>query len=390
MPLPDRLALTTETWSEFLRNRPYVHLLGEFVPRSSALRDVGLDPAAKWEEVAKLLAGFEVVKVANDRLRWLLIARRGGQVVGIDSSRGRANVEAMSVELDAQGVLAEVVKSLEALAPQEQPERDDGVWVEFCLSGRRATERASQFVRCPEWAGIRDNYPERTRTAVEALLKLPDLGKHGQLVIWHGPTGTGKTYALRAAMRAWRERFLPTVLTDPEKFAMNPEYYFDLASDSRDEALDDPDLPSEFVDALGGGEGRKVPPRRRLFILEDSASLLVSAGGSGSDVLGRLLNMTDGLLGQGREDLFLVTFNEEVARIDPAFLRPGRCVAHVGFPLFTREAAAAWLKARGHEADDLEDGTSLAELYAKASGGPIQDVEDDVLKGPKGFGAKRK
>ena len=390
MLLPDRLTLTAEAWHEHLRNRPYVHLLGEFVPRSSARHDLGLDPAAKWEDVAKLLAGFEVVKVANDRLRWLLILRRGDQVVGIDASRGRAGVEAMSVALDAQAVLAEVLKSLEALPPREEAERDDGVWVEFCLSGRRSTERVSQFVRCPEWSAIRDNYPEATRAAVEAQVKLPDPGKNGQLIIWHGPTGTGKTWALRATMRAWRERFLPTVLTDPEKFAKDPEYYFDLASDSRDDALDDPDLPGEFVHALGGAPGGKQPPRRRLFILEDSAALLVRAGESGSDVLGRLLNMTDGLLGQGREDLFLVTFNEDVERIDPAFLRPGRCIAHVRFPLHTREAAAAWLKARGHEAGDLEDGTSLADLYAKASGGPIKDAEEDLLKEPTGFGARRK
>ena len=376
MPLPDRLTLTAESWQEHFRNRAYVQLLGQFVPRSSAQRDVALDPAATWEEIAKLLGGFEVVKVANDRMRWLLILKREGQVVGIDSSRGHAKVEAMSVGLEAQSVLEGVVKALKAREPQEEAARDDGVWVEFCLAARQGTERVSQFVRCPDWKAIRGNYPEGTRAALDALVGLPDPGKHGQLVIWHGPTGTGKTFALRAMMRAWREKFLPTVLTDPEKFAMSPEYYFDLASDSRDAALNDPDLPAEFVGALGGGPGSKAPPRRRLFILEDSAALLDSAGESGSEVLGRLLNMTDGLLGQGREDLFIVTFNEHIACIDPSFLRPGRCIADIRFPTHEPGTAGDWLRAHGLKAVNIpDDGMSLADLYARAGGGPIRDGE---------------
>ncbi len=388
MPTPDRLTLTAERWHELLRNRAYTSLLADFVPRSSAHADVGLDPSAKWSEIVALLPGFEVVKVANDHPRWLVILKRGGQVVGIDAVRGRTQVEAMDAELGAEGVLAEVVKALEARAPREEAERDDGVWVEFCVSGRHATQRVSQFVRCPAWSAIRGNYPDATRAAVESLLALPELGRHGQLVIWHGPTGTGKTFALRAAMRAWRERFIPTVLADPATFAKNPEYYFDLASDSRDEALADPDLPAEFAGAIGAGG--KAPPRRRLFVLEDSAALLARDPRSGSDVLGRLLNMTDGLIGQGREDLFLVTLNEDVEHVDPAFLRPGRCVAHIRFPLFSREAATAWLKAKGADAGKLEDETSLADLYAKTGGGPIQDREDESLLAPKGFGARRK
>lgn len=388
MPTPDRLTLTAERWEELLRNRAYTSLLGDFVPRSTAREDVALDPAAKWSEMAALLPGFEVVKVSHDRPRWLLVLRRGGQVVGIDSARGRTQVEAMDAELGAEGVLAEVLKALEARAPREEAERDDGVWVEFCVSGRQSTQRVSQFVRCPAWDAIRGNYPDATRVAMDALLALPELGRHGQLVLWHGPTGTGKTYALRAAMRAWRQRFIPTILADPATFVKNPEYYLDLASDSRDEALSDPDLPAEFAGAIGGGG--KAPPRRRLFVLEDSAGLLARDPRTGSDVLGRLLNMTDGLIGQGREDLFLVTFNEDVEQIDPAFLRPGRCVAHIRFPLFSRGAAAAWLEAKGKDAGGLEEETSLADLFAKTGGGPIQDREDESLSLPKGFGAKRK
>jgi hypothetical protein len=389
MTPPDRLVLQTEGWSEHLRNRVYVQLLGDFVPRSTARADLSLDPAAPWDDIAKLLPAFEVVKISHDGARWLLILRRKGHVVGIDNSRDHTKVEALDADLKAEALLAEVLEALQARAHQEKP-RDDGVWTDFCASGRHGTRQDSQFVRCPRWDAIRANYPAPTRAALESLLALPDLGRHGQLIIWHGPTGTGKTWALRAAMLAWRETFVPTVLADPAEFAKNPEYYFDLASDSRDEALNDPDLPREFEEALGKKPDGKEPPRRRLFILEDAAPLLVRDPGKASDTLGRLLNMTDGLIGQGREDLFLVTFNEEVTDIDPAFLRPGRCVANVRFPLMARAAAAEWLKARGKDAGSLEEEVSLADLYAKASGGPIVESADESLKGPAGFGGKRK
>ncbi|MEK7466247.1 MAG: hypothetical protein AAB074_02430 [Planctomycetota bacterium] len=388
MPTPDRLTLTAEHWSDLLRNRAYVEFLGDFVPRSSAQGRIDLDPAATWQDITTLLPGFEVVKVANDNPRWLLILRRGPHVVGIDCQRGRTRVEALDTGLGAEALLAETLKALGARARPDDPERNDGVWTDFCVSGRHGTESRSQFIRCPAWPSIRDNYPDATRAALDALIALPDLGRHGQLILWHGPTGTGKTFALRAAMLAWRDRFLPTVLADPGTFAEKPDYYFDLASDSRDEAMNDPDLPGEFEEALG--KGGKEPPRRRLFILEDSAPLLVRDDRKGSDVLGRLLNMTDGLIGQGREDLFLVTFNEEVERIDPAFVRPGRCVANIRFPLFEREAAEAWLRAKGKGADGVTEQTSLAELYAKSGGGPIRESAEDDLKGPQGFGGGKR
>ena len=57
------------------------------------------------------------------------------------------------------------------------------------------------------------------------------------------------------------------------------------------------------------------------------------------DKIGRLLNMTDGLYGQGRKDIFRLTFNEAVDRIDPEFLRPGRCIANLALRRFEPRGA---------------------------------------------------
>jgi hypothetical protein len=81
-----------------------------------------------------------------------------------------------------------------------------------------------------------------------------------------------------------------------------------------------------------------------------------SAGAS----LGRLLNLTDGILGHGMRVLLLLTSNEPVHGLHPAVVRPGRCLADIQFTLFTRAQAAEWLAGAGKTPS--RDCT-LAELY---------------------------
>src|SRR5580693_325056 len=54
----------------------------------------------------------------------------------------------------------------------------------------------------------------------------------------------------------------------------------------------------------------------------------------------RLLNLTDGMLGQGRQVLVAVTTNEDLRQLHPAVVRPGRCLAHIEIgPLAPAEAS---------------------------------------------------
>jgi len=41
--------------------------------------------------------------------------------------------------------------------------------------------------------------------------------------------------------------------------------------------------------------------------------------------LSRLLNVSDGILGQGTKIMILVTTNENLGKLNPAVMRPGRC-----------------------------------------------------------------
>jgi len=199
----------------------------------------------------------------------------------------------------------------------------------------------------PEWQEIADNYIGTTRQALDKIFA-GDVIKGTGLMIWSGDSGTGKTYAIRALMQQWKQDYRCVSVSDFDSFLEQPSYYYALADYGTKPAL---------------------------IILEDAVgSLLKESRGKYSGRISKLLNMTDGLLSQGREDLFLVTFNENIKELDSAVTRPGRCLSRITFEQFSSKEAGIWLK--DHDvAEDviricLKDETpkSLAELYQIYSG----------------------
>ncbi len=96
-------------------------------------------------------------------------------------------------------------------------------------------------------------------------------------------------------------------------------------------------------------------------MVEDADELIrADASRSAGASSGRLLNLTDGILGHGMRVLLLLTSNEPVHGLHPAVVRPGRCLADVRFALFTPTQAAQWLAGAGKRPS--RDST-LAELY---------------------------
>ena len=93
--------------------------------------------------------------------------------------------------------------------------------------------------------------------------------------------------------------------------------------------------------------------------------------------LSRLLNLTDGLLGQGRKVLVAITTNEDLARLHPAVTRPGRSLAHLELGPLAPAEALAWLGDVPATPAVARDGATLAELYALRSGVPLLRVVDE-------------
>ncbi len=149
-------------------------------------------------------------------------------------------------------------------------------------------------------------------------------------------------------MRAWAPWCSAHFIIDPEElFGHGGAYMLDVLTWAGDDA-----------------------DRWRLVILEDAGELIAAdARTVAGQALSRLLNVADGLLGQGTRTLVLITTNEPVKRLHPATRRPGRCLADIEFAPLSIDEANSWLDAKGH--DHRVDGpTTLAELYSRPDGGP--------------------
>ncbi len=94
-------------------------------------------------------------------------------------------------------------------------------------------------------------------------------------------------------------------------------------------------------------------------------------------VFSRLLNLTDGLMGQGHDVIVLITTNEPLSAMHPAVVRPGRCLSEMEFGPLSVEAANRWLGAHGSGVTVAKP-TSLAELYAAIGDG--KGIDQGVRK----------
>jgi hypothetical protein len=103
-----------------------------------------------------------------------------------------------------------------------------------------------------------------------------------------------------------------------------------------------------------------------LLLIEDCDELITqNAKQASGQALSRLLNLTDGLLAQGRNVLIGLTTNEPVGKLHPAMIRPGRCLAQIEVGALTYPEATGWL---GGTAGVRSGGMTLAELYALKTG----------------------
>ena len=112
-----------------------------------------------------------------------------------------------------------------------------------------------------------------------------------------------------------------------------------------------------------------------LVILEDSGELLsADARERTGQALSRMLNLTDGLLGQSTNTLVLVTTNEPLRRLHPAVARAGRCLAEVEFEPLSVGEANEWLEKAGSSVS-VTSPKPIADLYALLEGraAPVQD-----------------
>jgi hypothetical protein len=358
-------------WQEAL-TRGLTRVLAEAWPTSAKLDGSG----AAWFSVEPWGTGA-MLELSSGALAFLHVGfgNADARVAAADDASARSGME-----------------EVRELLPRAERDREGRVPVTFWTYSPHGPMPMGRTLSVPEWTEISGNYAPETGDPLTRLMKGDLAWRGGQLILWHGETGTGKTTALRALAREWASWCEPHYITDPEKFfgdrsdymlsvILQQETFFDGAEG---EALEgDAEgmmvsttvhggmwaVPPPFAAIYGGqvGESRSEP-RWRLLILEDTGELLAAdARMQAGQGLSRFLNVVDGLIGQGLRILVLVTTNEELGDLHPAIARPGRCAANVLFRRIPREQANAWLRDKGHDGT-VSEPVTLASLYALLEG----------------------
>ena len=270
----------------------------------------------------------------------------GNCLVLVSLQRGRAYVTAAAESLDTLTAAKEWVRNR---YPVVEPAEKQQATLTFWTASGRGPHPMTRRIDVPTWTEIAGNYPAAVAAAIAPLMEPVFRPENGQLLLWHGQPGTGKTYAIRALAWEWRSWCRLHYVTDPEVFfGNNARYMLDVLLNERDEDDDDAE-------------------RWRLLILEDTGELLrADAKEQAGQGLSRLLNVADGLIGQGLRVMVLVTTNELLGRLHPAVSRPGRCASVVEFTPFSPEEAAAWLERHGSDAEGRQG--TLASLFARSAG----------------------
>jgi ATPase family associated with various cellular activities (AAA) len=287
----------------------------------------------------KRRAGFltsqrvEFVVESGDALAAVQLARRR-----LWTGVGGPNLASASKLL---GAIEESFPRVEPMCDEGSPSIHLGIW------GHSNEARGFRRLEVEPWGAIRQGYAPSTCERLETLMAPDFRPGGGTLLVWHGPPGTGKSFALGALAYAWREWAAFSYIADPAAL------------------LDDSAALLEYMTL------RDPDDRWRVAILEDTGELFgLDASSRVGQTLSRLLNASDGMLGHGSKTMFVITTNERVTSFHPAVIRPGRCAALVGFEPLSVIQAKEWLVAHDATAvaGQIQEPATVAQLFAMLNG----------------------
>ncbi|UJA20941.1 ATP-binding protein [Thermoleophilia bacterium SCSIO 60948] len=301
--------------------------------------------AATWRTDAERLKQIRghVIYSEHELRSELIMVERDDSLLLVALSEGTVAARVAAADPKAAALGLARVRARVPQAPPATP--DDRLRVRVCWREPYGEGGTSRRVEVEPWEVIARNYAAGTRAGVQRLIDADaaTFEEQGRIIVWHGSPGTGKTHAIRALAHHWREWCDLVTVVDPEALFTDSDYLFEVATSSG---------------TCGGDD------RHKLLVLEDTGELLsADAKERTGQGLSRLLNLCDGIAGQGIRVIVLITTNEPVERMHSAVMRPGRCAAQVRFDALSVAEANAWLDDLGSE-DPVDSPMTLAELYA--------------------------
>jgi hypothetical protein len=319
--------------------------------------------------IHRKLAGFRETlrpdSIGGERILWseliewrFLIVRRPGAdtVMLVEENKGDVSVTLAANDLEAaRQTISDLSKAL-VLVPIGS---DPALPIDFWYYGPEGPMTTTRKIELVSWDEIASNYCAETRAGLTSLVEEFKPAKNGgRLLLWHGEPGTGKTYAIRALAWAWREWCRFECVADPERVFESGNYLMEVLM-----------RPDDYEEKDG---------KWRVLIVEDSGEMIaIDAKSRVGQGLSRLLNVSDGILGQGTRIMILITTNEDLGKLNPAIMRPGRCASEIEFRGFNPEEANRWLLSNGCK-QRVAGAHTISELYAMLNGGKRHSESEKI------------
>jgi hypothetical protein len=325
-----------------------------------------------WATSARALEIADAIHRVTGEGAQQVLAEQDGVLFCVSLYSGWVHVQIAADDVER---IAAMLLALKERLPPPDPSSSHKVNVQFWTYGQHGPLSSYREVAVPEWPELGRNYPEATRSELDALMTRFTPAHGGQLILWHGEAGTGKTFALRALAWEWRDWCEFQYIVDPDSFfGDHADYLMSVLTQPGYAEMPDPRvmrhlaMTGSYAPFGGPEDGDGASKAWRLLVLEDTGELLTpdakSIIGQG---LSRFLNVVDGLIGQGLRILVLVTTNEPIKTLHPAVARPGRCAANIEFVRLSTDEANTWLEGSG-SAERVERASLLADLYALEAG----------------------
>lgn len=332
------------------RGTGHATALGQFTTMAAGYREIRageIESTATWHDVVTCIEdlGDVTLNVQSVSGRWA-VAVVGGAVVLVEHFP-LWHEYAVNVAADDGAYAAKILAAVFELIPGRPPANDDTVdlhfWMAHPMMGAVSQRRAVD--RLP-WSTTAANYPTSIRPQLAHLAALTDAPANGRLLVFHGEPGTGKSRYIQTLADAWQPWCTVHYVVDADAM-------FDSAL---------------YMNTVMTGDDHTGGDRWRLVVVEDGDEFIdTDAKSRSGHAIARLLNLADGLVGQGLKVMVAVSTNVPETNFAAAVVRTGRCGALVEFPRFEAGEATAWCGEHGHPST-FEAPATLAEMYARLRG----------------------